>query len=714
MKDNREKLFEFYYLTELTLQKLKPLSRWEKPLDEKYQRWLKYKGLCIEIIPRKTILGKTVHETVFSTSSRYVDFYKGKFYNLHLKKTVLNQKLEGFLFGYPSCCVNQFIKHPYSHNHLTKDQQSTLFHWACPNCKVTPELIPYYKSIYKLTEEWFNHHFPDKRNETVLESYQKKIRITTFAILLSAGLTTAQTISDTTHYIPLPADTLFANGLTYPEEIYLGAYNYGSMETSDPFALFYKSIVDTLPTTEQTDRPYRIDHMQRGIINCPKCGLAVNMGYVKIVNPLRNLELDIPYLGLHFMEYGHFSYGDDQSFERINIDTLKRILYPFDVKHMLSVVGDTDGDGLTDAEEDSLWFDHSISDFDNDGVPDGAQIAEELTRLFPKLKETVDNIHSHIKHFPVYGLELCQVCGSIHNMGYIEIKNPENQRTIQIPYLALHSLANGSFAYNGEVHQNERTDVIELIRTMKTHTVFTDNDPDNDGLKNNEEEYFNLDTDKIDTDNNGITDAKELALKFVDSIKALPTEPRTDGPYIEYLGMDGIHLCTVCGEEVVMGIMKIYNPLINTIEPFEMTNYAFHFLEKGSFEHEDLPQGRPEYWGLTNRIDPILLSQYLNINITEIKQESIDKIPERYSLEQNYPNPFNPSTIISWQSPMACWQTLKVYDILGNEVVTLFDGYKRAGSYTVEFNASELKSGVYFYRLQAGEFSITKKSLFIK
>jgi hypothetical protein len=84
MKNNKEKLFEFYYLAELTLQKLKPLSRWEKPLDEKYQRWLKYKGFCIETIPRKTMLGKTVYETVFSTSSRYVDFYKRKFYNLHL------------------------------------------------------------------------------------------------------------------------------------------------------------------------------------------------------------------------------------------------------------------------------------------------------------------------------------------------------------------------------------------------------------------------------------------------------------------------------------------------------------------------------------------------------------------------------------------------------------------------------------------------------
>ncbi len=58
-------------------------------------------------------------------------------------------------------------------------------------------------------------------------------------------------------------------------------------------------------------------------------------------------------------------------------------------------------------------------------------------------------------------------------------------------------------------------------------------------------------------------------------------------------------------------------------------------------------------------------------------------------LHQNYPNPFNPSTKISWQSPVGSWQTLKVYDVLGNEVATLVNEYRNAGSYEVEFNASK-------------------------
>ena len=81
-------------------------------------------------------------------------------------------------------------------------------------------------------------------------------------------------------------------------------------------------------------------------------------------------------------------------------------------------------------------------------------------------------------------------------------------------------------------------------------------------------------------------------------------------------------------------------------------------------------------------------------------------------LEQNYPNPFNPSTKISWQSPVSGWQTLKVYDVLGNEVATLVNEYRDAGSYEIEFNASKLSSGVYYYQLRAGSFVETKKMIF--
>ncbi|WP_304132310.1 T9SS type A sorting domain-containing protein [Ignavibacterium album] len=90
------------------------------------------------------------------------------------------------------------------------------------------------------------------------------------------------------------------------------------------------------------------------------------------------------------------------------------------------------------------------------------------------------------------------------------------------------------------------------------------------------------------------------------------------------------------------------------------------------------------------------------------------KSPQEFTLAQNYPNPFNPSTKISWQSPVSSWQTLKVYDVLGNGVVILVDEYKPAGNYEVQFDAANLPSGVYFYQLQAGNYTGTKKLILTK
>ncbi|HEY9165244.1 MAG TPA: choice-of-anchor D domain-containing protein [Candidatus Kryptonia bacterium] len=89
-------------------------------------------------------------------------------------------------------------------------------------------------------------------------------------------------------------------------------------------------------------------------------------------------------------------------------------------------------------------------------------------------------------------------------------------------------------------------------------------------------------------------------------------------------------------------------------------------------------------------------------------------IPASYGLSQNYPNPFNPTTVINYQLPMNSHVTLRVYDVLGREVVTLVNENESAGYKSVNFNASNLPSGVYFYRIQAGTYSATKKLLLLK
>ena len=89
-------------------------------------------------------------------------------------------------------------------------------------------------------------------------------------------------------------------------------------------------------------------------------------------------------------------------------------------------------------------------------------------------------------------------------------------------------------------------------------------------------------------------------------------------------------------------------------------------------------------------------------------------VPTRYALEQNYPNPFNPSTTISYLIPQASHVSLKVYNLLGQEVMTLVDHQENAGSYKIVFDASKLSTGVYFYQLRAGQFVTAKKMLLLK
>jgi len=95
-------------------------------------------------------------------------------------------------------------------------------------------------------------------------------------------------------------------------------------------------------------------------------------------------------------------------------------------------------------------------------------------------------------------------------------------------------------------------------------------------------------------------------------------------------------------------------------------------------------------------------------------QPGIREVPRQFLLNQNYPNPFNPSTTIRYDLPRSSMVRLNVYDILGREVAVLVNERKNAGSYEVKFDAVRLASGVYFYRIQAGDFIQAKKLVVIK
>jgi hypothetical protein len=89
-------------------------------------------------------------------------------------------------------------------------------------------------------------------------------------------------------------------------------------------------------------------------------------------------------------------------------------------------------------------------------------------------------------------------------------------------------------------------------------------------------------------------------------------------------------------------------------------------------------------------------------------------VPTRYSLEQNFPNPFNPSTKIKYAIPSSEHVRLEVVDVLGRQIATLVDRVEQPGYKSIEFAASSLSSGIYFYRLKAGSFEQTNKMIVLK
>jgi len=142
---------------------------------------------------------------------------------------------------------------------------------------------------------------------------------------------------------------------------------------------------------------------------------------------------------------------------------------------------------------------------------------------------------------------------------------------------------------------------------------------------------------------------------------------------------------------------------------FESTDYgeSWNFLEQ---------QDGNEIYYMTVVDNKLLAGKffglwYLDLNTTGVND---DIISDGFVLHQNYPNPFNPATKISYSIPQGGFVSLKIYDILGKEIYTLVNSEMKAGSHQIEFNGSNLASGVYYYQLRSGNFSETKKLMLLK
>jgi len=152
-------------------------------------------------------------------------------------------------------------------------------------------------------------------------------------------------------------------------------------------------------------------------------------------------------------------------------------------------------------------------------------------------------------------------------------------------------------------------------------------------------------------------------------------------------------------------------------EDLSYTDATLKTAAMGGFPLGDLYHWWPaEYtkWAAQQNEENAYINKWLMNGVTDVKLATTNKIPKDYTLSQNYPNPFNPTTTIEFSIPKSGYVSLKVYNTLGQEVETLFQGFQKAGSFKAEFNASKLASGVYLYRLESGNVSMSRKLILMK
>ncbi len=216
-----------------------------------------------------------------------------------------------------------------------------------------------------------------------------------------------------------------------------------------------------------------------------------------------------------------------------------------------------------------------------------------------------------------------------------------------------------------------------------------------------------------------------------DTVKLIPQDPHWAigqgyTPYDDNL----VNLTDSDGDGVYTGTLELHGPTIYGME------YAYKYgaddiTEGGGFEfgryrtryiHPNPDGTYPDTWVFpidTFQLDPPLPVEDppLKVAVDELIQGRVT--PEKYSLKQNYPNPFNPTTMITYTIPKLSRVTIKVYNMLGQEIATLVNTHKAPGTYKVSWDGKDytgkvVAGGVYFYHIEAGDFSKTMKMLFLK
>lgn len=339
--------------------------------------------------------------------------------------------------------------------------------------------------------------------------------------------------------------------------------------------------IAALPTKPTETAPYRLDFALRGLERCDVCGQTVNMGHLTVVNPQAQLEVTLPYIGLHGLEHGTFSFaGDVHGHGRSDAELLAEALHAKGPGHRRAVPNDADGDGLADAEEKHFRSDPAQPDTNVNGVTDGAELARALAAEVQALSRSPNPRVYGVDHL-LRGLVQCDRCGRSFNMGYVEIVNPRENVNLEVSYLALHAMHYGSFGYTEQGRVDPRRLDTALHGDGTSHLVRVAEDADADGLLDAEEPRLGTSPTLADTDGDGLLDGVELAWDLARRIADLPRTRQAAATFALHAEADCYAPCPVCAEPINCGHVEVVNPWADL--SMVVRYLDLHFMERGSF-----------------------------------------------------------------------------------------------------------------------------------
>ena len=291
----------------------------------------------------------------------------------------------------------------------------------------------------------------------------------------------------------------------------------------------------------------------------------------------------------------------------------------------------------------------------------------------------------------------------------------EENQTTKTPYAYMQDEASpwsGIMLYGSLANKLRRGDLVTVIGTVSMYNGMTEITVDSTMLTSHGNALYQpviLKTDSIGQRSLGDSVARKWqgVLVQYDSVHITNNDPdapsysihSANGSFREYLVNDG------------SGDTRVDDDGSNTysVDPHD-TTWGFHIMPQGAFTKELI--GIVKYKNSEYKLEPRTNSDFVG-EIDAIKREN-SPVPSSFALSQNYPNPFNPTTTIKYSLAKESKVSLRIYNILGQEVVTLVNQRQVAGNYIATFDASKFASGVYFYRLNAGSFSQVRKMLLLK